>query len=238
VSEALRPVLAGGPATRVDEILARLRAIAATLPPRDGVRAFTVLYIAVTEAVAVEVEHARFEDTAFVRRLDVVFAELYFAALRAAYADAAAVPKAWAPLFEARGRRGVLALQFALAGMNAHINRDLPLALVATCEERGVDLRAGSPRHRDFRRIDPLLARVEERVKTLLLTDDLSDLDLALGDVDDVVAMWKVERARAAAWTQAEALLALRGLPRLRRELLETQDRLVGLAGRGLLRPL
>ena len=116
---------------------------------------------------------------------------------------------------EARGRRDVLALQFALAGMNAHINRDLPLALVATCEEQGVELRDGSPQQRDFRRINPLLAQVEERVKPQLLTDDLSDVDVALGDVDDVLAMWKVERAREAAWVQAETLWALRGLPHL-----------------------
>jgi hypothetical protein len=50
--------------------------------------------------------------------------------------------------------------------------------------------------------------------------------------------MWKVERARDAAWTNAEALWAIRRLPRLRGEFLATLDRLVGFAGRGLLRPL
>ena len=32
---------------------------------------------------------------------------------------------------------GTAPIQFALAGMNAHINRDLPLALVETCDELG-----------------------------------------------------------------------------------------------------
>jgi hypothetical protein len=122
--------------------------------------------------------------------------------------------------------------------MNAHINRDLPLALVATCEARKVELRDNSPQQRDFKRINQLLERVEGRAKQALVTDALRDFDVALGDLDDVIAMWKVERAREAAWTNAEALWALKGLPRLRAEFVATLDRLVGFAGRGLLRPL
>jgi hypothetical protein len=83
-----------------------------------------------------------------------------------------------------------------------------------------------------------LLARTEKRVKAELVTGIEGDVDVALGQVDDVVAMWNVERAREAAWAQAETLWALRDLPRLRSQLLHSQDRLVGFAGRGLLRPL
>jgi hypothetical protein len=43
------------------------------------------------------------------------------------------------------GGEDVAPIQFALAGMNAHINRDLPLALVATCTARKVAPRRGSP---------------------------------------------------------------------------------------------
>jgi Family of unknown function (DUF5995) len=238
LSEALRPILEAKPATRVAEVVERMQAIVAALPPRDGIRAFTGLYLAVTEAVEAEVRPDTFEDAPFIRWLDVVFANLYFRALRATLFGSGAAPKAWAPLVEARGKERVLPLQFALAGMNAHINRDLPLALVATCEARKVDPSDGSPQQRDFRRINPLLALVEGRVKQELVTDALEHLDVALGDLDDVLAMWKVERARDAAWTQAEALWAIRRVPRLRAEFVATLDRLVGFAGRGLLRPL
>ena len=44
-----------------------------------------------------------------------------------------AMPTAWQPLFERRADPGIEPIQFALAGMNAHINHDLPLAVVATC---------------------------------------------------------------------------------------------------------
>jgi Family of unknown function (DUF5995) len=237
LSEALRPIVEAKPATRIAEVVGRMQAIVAALPAGDGIRTFTGLYLAVTEAVD-ETAAQAFEDTQFVRWLDVVFANLYFAALRNALFAAGPVPKAWAPLIEAQDRPGVLPLQFALAGMNAHINRDLPLALVATCEARRVELRRGSPQERDFQRINPLLRLVEGRVKQELVTEALRDFDVALGDVDDVIAMWNVERAREAAWTHAEALWAIRGLSGLRDHFAETLDRLVGFAGRGLMRPL
>jgi hypothetical protein len=238
LSPRLRQILEQSPATDVADVLGRMRAVVDALPQSDGVRAFTALYLAVTEAVEEDLQHAEFEDDAFVRSLDVVFANLYFESLRNAILAAGPVPKAWAPLIGARRKRNVLALQFALAGMNAHINRDLPIAIVATCELRAVALRDGSPQQRDFRRINPLLARVEDRVKADLVTDGIRQFDLALGDLDDLIAMWKVERAREAAWTNAEALWAIRRLPNLRGEFLKTLDGLVALAGRGLLRPL
>jgi hypothetical protein len=234
---ALGQILEARPARRIVEVTTRLRGIVSALPAGDGLRAFSTLYLAVTEAVATAGPGA-YEDVRFVRWLDVVFANLYFDALRTFAGGTSPVPKAWAPLLDARERRGILPIQFALAGMNAHINRDLPLALVATCEQRGIELRRRSPQRRDYRRINALLARTEKRVKAELVTGIVGDVDVALGQVDDVMAMWNVERAREGAWAQAETLWALRDLPRLRSQLLHSQDRLVGFAGRGLLRPL
>lgn len=215
-----------------------MKKIVTALPPDDGVRAFTALYLAVTEAVDEAAKPGTFEDARFVRWLDVVFANMYFEALRNALFAAGPVPKAWAPLLEARGTRGVLPLQFALAGMNAHINRDLPVALVRTCEGRQIELRRRSPQQRDFRKINSLLAVVEGQIKAELVTETLRDVDVALGDLDDVLAMWKVERAREAAWAYAETLWALRASPQLSGQFLRALDRTVGFAGRGLLRPL
>jgi Family of unknown function (DUF5995) len=234
----LRQILESKPATRIAEVIARLKKIMDALPEDDGIRAFTGLYLAVTEAVRDAAKPGAFEDPAFVRWLDVVFANLYFQALRNSLLAVGPVPKAWAPLLDARGSEGVLPLQFALAGMNAHINRDLPLALVATCEARRVEPQEGSAQQRDFRRINGLLALVEDEVKAQLVTDALRDFDVAIGELDDVIAMWKVERAREAAWVQAETLWVIKGLPHLRAQFTSTLDRLVGFAGRGILRPL
>ena len=102
--------------------------------------------------------------------------------------------------------------------MNAHINRDLPVALNTTCRELGLDLRDGSPEHADFERVDRLLAQVETRIKSSYLTGWLAWVDRLvhrLHRIDDVLAMWDVDRARDAAWTNAQALWALGGEPPL-----------------------
>jgi hypothetical protein len=231
----LERALSVAPPSQMTGVVALMRAIVKALPSRDGVAAFTTLYLSVTEAVGGGARDQAFEDERFTRALDVTFANLYFDALRA-FAGGGSVPAAWAPLVEARGRNDVFPLQFALAGMNAHINRDLPVALVSTCEKLGVDLRSSSAQHRDFRRIDAILADTEARVKGRFITGELAELDGALGQLDDCVAMWKVERAREAAWVNAQALWALRGAPRLRSHFVVTLDRMVGFAGRGLLR--
>jgi hypothetical protein len=215
----------------VTDVIARLRTIESSAPRGDGVACFARLYREVTEDVNAQLAAAQFADPQFLERLDVAFARMFFAAH-----DAAEPPPAWAPLFAARRRRGIAPLQFALAGMNAHINRDLPLALVAV----RADLDLDSPQHADFERVNLLLARVEARVKASYLTGWVATLDRLVHRVhrlDDVLAMWDVERARDAAWTNARALWTLREESTLREEFLATLDRMVGFAGRGLLVP-
>jgi hypothetical protein len=232
VTPTLEEVLAGLPPATIPDVVARMRAIDGCLTQEDGVAAFNRLYLAVTEAI--EAEETTFDAPEFLARLDVRFALLFFDTLR----RAATVPHAWRPLHEARGRAGVIPLQFALAGMNAHINRDLPLALVETWREGGREPQRGGAEHRDFLRVNALLAATEVRVKRSFVTGPLRLADDALGRLDDVLAMWNVERARDAAWTNAETLWRLRGAPELAEDYLRALDRMVGFAGRGLLRPV
>lgn len=233
-------------------VIARMEQVVAGCAKGDGVGAFTSLYLAVTRGVQAELGKLTFADPAFLARLDVVFAGLFFDAFEAVSggarvgagagtgAAAARCPRAWAPLFEARGRTGVAPLQFALAGMNAHINRDLPVAVVRTCLELGVSPSDGCPQHADYLRVNGLLASVEARIKGQYLTGALAALDRVLHRVhriDDVVAMWNVARARDAAWVNALALWELRDDPALSAAFVDTLDRTVGFAGRGLLIP-
>ena len=155
-------------------------------------------------------------------------------------AISATTPHAWLPLFQSRSERGIAPLQFALAGMNAHINRDLPVALVATCRELGVALEEDSPQHHDFETVNTLLASTEAQVKQQYVTGWLRRIDRLVHRVDridDIVAMWDVGRARDAAWTNAEALWAIRDDAALAQAYLDSLDRMVGFAGRGLLVP-
>lgn len=221
-------------------MIRRLRTIEASAPPSDGVVCFARLYREVTEGVAAELTQGGSADVRFLEALDVHFASLFFSALDSYGQEPAGTPSAWLPLFAERSRRGIAPLQFALAGMNAHINRDLPVALVTTCHALELDLREGSPEHTAFERVDALLADVERRVKSSYLTGWLAWLDRLvhrLRRIDDVLAMWDVDRARDAAWTNAQALWALGGEPPLASDYLLALDRMVGLASRGLLIP-
>ena len=216
----------------IPEAIERMREIQRTLPRGDGVGYFNRLYLEVTEDVDRAAGGTTFEDPAFVERLDVIFAGRYLDAVASAGA-----PPAWRPLFERRFARRVAPIQFALAGMNAHINFDLPVSVVATCAERGVEPRDGSPQHRDYDRINALLAQAEDRAKRWLLTGILRRIDRVLGHVDDVMANWSIDRARAAAWTQAKALWHLRGDAEVETAYLDVLAHEVGFAGRGLLVP-
>src|SRR4051812_7908976 len=114
-------------AESIDDVLERMAAIETALPHDDGGAYFNRMYAEVTRLVSVAVEGHSFEAGEFLERLDVHFANLFFEAYAADEAGAPISP-AWAPLFEGRERENTLPIQFALAGMNAHICHDLPLA--------------------------------------------------------------------------------------------------------------
>ena len=220
----------------IEAVAARMETIAAPLKPDDGVRRFNELYLAVTRAVATESVTATFEDAAFISRLDVVFADLYFGAVD----DVAAgkpPSRAWAPLFEARGKPGIAPLQFAIAGMNAHINHDLVLALVSTTKEMRLRMDRETPEHRSYTAVDTILERVQDEIKEKFTTGVLKQIDKAGGRVDDMIAAWSVSKARDNAWTQAQILDMLGSNAFLRGQYLTALGRNVGFAGRALLTP-
>jgi hypothetical protein len=220
----------------IQAVAARMEAIAAPLPESDGIARFNELYLAVTRAVAQDTGAATFEAPGFISRLDVLFADLYFAATDDSLAGRP-IPKAWAPLFERRHAKDVAPLQFAIAGMNAHINHDLALALVSTSKELGIELDRDTPQHRDYVVVDAVLQRVQDEIKERFTTGVVKDIDRTFGRVDDMVANWSVGRARDNAWTQAQTLAALEGVPFLRKQFLLALGRNVGFAGRALLVP-
>lgn len=225
------------PASSIEEVLGRMKSVADALPPDDGIALFNALYLRTTQSVLEAIAGQAFEDRPFMERLDVVFANRYFEALDAwARTGESETPESWQALFESRRRTDVAPLQFALAGMNAHINFDLGQSVVATCIERGVALASGSPQHRDFLAINDVLARTEPMVKEWFARGVVAKLDRALGSADDDMALWSIRRAREAAWSTAEATWALRGMPQVASAFLHTLDGTVGMAGRALLR--
>jgi hypothetical protein len=235
---ALLAVVSAGPAESYADVLDRLRAIEVELDPGDGLVWFTRVYAAMTAAVVEYSRKQRFEDPRFVERLDCHFANLYFVALAAHLSDPGTGPACWEPLFVARARSGVLPVQYAIAGVNAHINRDLPVALTTTFLELDGEPSRSSSIYADYQKINAVLESALGDVKLWLLSGALTDVDEALGQLDDLLAMWSLKRAREAAWVGSEVRWALRASPLLSRHHLDALDRMVGLSSRGLLHPL
>ncbi|MFE7172166.1 DUF5995 family protein [Streptomyces sp. NPDC057616] len=218
--------------TSVDTVVSRLRALDASLPARDGVAVFNRVYLAVTEAVDRRIDTGRFADAHAATTLDVRFAERYLAAVEAVE-DGRRPPACWRPLFQLRRHPGVRPLQFALAGINAHIGHDLALAVVDSCRT----LRCEPDDLEDeFDRVGDLLVSLEERVREDLMPGP--DLLQIADPLTHLLGAWSLERARDATWSAARALWALRELPDVAEEFTERLDAAVGFAGRMLLTPL
>ncbi|MEV6172248.1 DUF5995 family protein [Streptomyces sp. NPDC051954] len=218
--------------TPVDAVVSRMRALDATLPERDGVAVFNRVYLAVTEAVDGRIDAGRFADARAAITLDVRFAERYLAAVDAG-AGERRPPACWRPLFQYRRHPGVRPLQFALAGINAHIGHDLALAVVDTC--RTLDC-APAELEDEFDRVGDLLVSLEERIREDLMPGP--DLLQIADPLTHLLGSWSLERARDATWSTARALWALRELPDVAEEFTERLDAVVGFAGRMLLTPL
>jgi hypothetical protein len=228
-----------GDARTIEEVLARMAELDATLDSHDGVRWFNKLYLAVTRAVADNRGRMKEAAPGFLEQLDVAFANQYFAALDAA--GHRAVPEdypfhAWKPLFGRRLRRDIAPIQFALAGANAHINHDLALGVQDVCRARGVRVSRDSGEYKDYKAVNGLIQETEREVKAWLLTGALVEVDRHFGPVDDLVAIWSVTAARDAAWTHAEVLSHLNDTGFVERHYREVLDRTTGGYSRALLR--
>ncbi|MFF8772026.1 DUF5995 family protein [Kitasatospora sp. NPDC015120] len=214
----------------VDAVIRRLRAIAAGLPPADGVAVFNRMYLTVTQTVRARLD--TFADPPAMAVLDTVFARRYLRAVDAVAARRRP-PACWRPLFELRAHPGVHPVQFALAGMAAHIQHDLPLAVVDTCRRLG---REPEQVEADYHRINDLLAGVEEAVREQLMPGP--DLLERFEPLTHRLGAWSVDTARDAAWGSVRVLWELRARPPAAGAFRTALDGAAGLLGRALLLPL
>lgn len=224
------------PLRSINDVITNMQAIDATLPDSDGLKWFNRLYMMVTQAVADAVDAGRFANGAHVAQLDIFFSQRYFNAF-ILNAKGGNCPRAWRPLLQYRQRPGVSRLQYALAGMNAHINHDLSLSVVDTCRFVNIAPQKGQAFANDFLVVNDILAETEKASTPILLTGLLGSLERGMGNTDNIMAMWSVRHARESAWTNAEVLWSLRGNQTLFDKFAETIDGMAGFAGRGLLIP-
>ncbi|MFC9733372.1 DUF5995 family protein [Streptomyces roseolus] len=216
----------------VDPVVDRMRSLRAAWHPGDGVAVFNRVYLTVTEEIGHAIEAGAFGDRRAAATLDVLFAERYLAAVEA-HAAGRPGPACWRPLFHYRRHPGVTPLQFALAGINAHIGHDLALAVVDSCT--ALDC-APADLEDEFDRVGDVLVLLEERIREELMPGP--DLLEITDPLTHLLGCWSLDRARDGAWLAARSLWQLRALPGIAAEFTERLDRSVGLVGRMLLTPL
>ena len=223
-----------GQPTSIAQVIEEMRILGAAMPAQDGVADFHRMYLHVTELVGAAAAARSFQDAAFMERLDCVFAGLYLDACRATDQSRSS---AWQPLFALRAQPGTASLQYALAGMNAHINFDLGLAVVSTCRQLGRTLDSPGV-HADFLAINAILAAAVQEVRESYLAGAALQADRAASPVLDVVGSWSIEAARDAAWLSATVQWALQSRKDAYVAYLASRASIVGLVTRQLLTPV
>src|SRR5260221_2456739 len=169
------------------------------------------MFLDVTSQVNSQLGQGFDADPAFMTKLDVTFATWYFAAADTAV-NRAAVPLAWRPLVERRAVAGIEPVQFALAGMNAHINHDLPVAMVSTCAALATPPDAGE-HLADYQKVDQLLDAAEQSIRQSFETAAELAVDHHLSAVATLTCNWTINSARDLAWNNARLLWAVRDDP-------------------------
>ncbi|HEX2919523.1 MAG TPA: DUF5995 family protein [Edaphobacter sp.] len=231
-NQSLCDLLSTATPTTIAEVIAQMQAIDALLPANDGLKWFNRMYLMVTQQVDENPPAGAWQNPAWLLRLDVDFAALYFIAVRDS-AFGKPVPSAWQALFDARFCTGIDRIQFALAGMNAHINHDLALALNNTAADMNLIPTDDGPEHHDFEAVNTILDNLMPATLQMLATDVLGELAQDTGKIGRLLAFWNICAARDLAWGFAEHLRTLNGIAK--DVALAAQDAMTGALGRAML---
>lgn len=188
----------------IREMTRRLDPLAASC---DHNAIFALTYLRVTQEYRRTIAGPFFDDTQFVNYEDTLFAHYYFSAFDAWTAERIAdVPPAWRIAFDAAATHEVSASGDLLLGINAHVQRDLPLVLYSI----GLVAPDGSSRKPDHDRVDIILNRVMDDVLAEIgrrFDPTINDTNLPTS-LDDAALFQLVAGWRENAWRNAEALAA------------------------------
>jgi Family of unknown function (DUF5995) len=168
---------------------------------------FSLTYLRVTEEYRRTIDEPFFDDTSFVNYEDTLFAHYYFAAYDSwAAGRTEDVPPAWRIAFNTAAQHTDSAVGDLFLGINAHVQRDLPLVLYSI----GLVAPDGTSRKPDHDRVDQILNRVTDDVIAEIArrfdpTIDDTNLPTSL---DDATLFQTIVAWREKAWRNAEALAA------------------------------
>ena len=206
---AAKTVLKGpGQAEDAAGALAHLQTLEAHYRARLDARAvFAGAYLVITSAMHDALRDRRFLDTPWVETYLTTFANLYLQATAQYENDlvhgSGEAPPAWALAFQTCQVKNISPLAHLLLGVNAHVNRDLSLALV----HAGIHTRRNE-RYEDHVRVNEVLnAAVNDlQAKVTEQAPALAHLDALFGNWDERIACRVVSWARDTAWKNAVVL--------------------------------
>ena len=156
-----------------------------------------------------------FEDARWVEAWDVAFAGLYLAALDADLDGTSGVPRPWRHAFDAPA--SLHPLQHVLLGINAHVNHDLPQALLAVISDDDfADPTLLARRRRDHEQIDGVLAaQVAAEDGELARQSSRSLLDRILAPLNRWASRRFLREARKKVWHNTVELQRARAPARM-----------------------
>jgi hypothetical protein len=199
----------------IDLLRTELRGVAEECAAReDRTGYFAALYTLMTERVRNDLAANRFRDGDRLERLACHFASRYLDALERHRAGEPA-PHSWTVAFEAADRWRPLIIQHLMLGMNAHINFDLPLALLEVIPDPDwADHDLLDRRRTDHHRIDDILAsRVtteDRRLAEIEQPGDRTILDRVLTPFNRFGTRRFLAEARRKVWNNAHRLAVAR----------------------------
>ncbi|MGH3586871.1 MAG: DUF5995 family protein, partial [Pseudonocardia sp.] len=216
-TQRLAELAGDGPAGSIDEVARRLAAIrdhaasTSMLGENDGIASFSNLYHTITRRIESLANNGDFQHTEYLVQLDIDFAERYFQALRRYATDIETAPRVWRVLFDNRSDPTVAPVNFAVTGVNAHINVDLAAALVTTWRTFAPDGDGeGSAQFHDYRLINEVfeieMDGLREKLDSMFSAGpDGAPWDVGANWIADLV----IRFTRDLAWNEAKRVWSL-----------------------------
>lgn len=202
-------------AVTIGELIALMEDMQAGLDAGgDRRRHFHGVYRRSTIAVRDEIKRGGFHDPGWLERWDLAFADIYLEAMERW--DRGQAPSGpWQVAFEAARDDAAPPLRHVLLGLNAHVNFDLPQALIAVIsDDEFADRQVVRQRYTDHKHVDDVLvARVGSEDRQIAAAGRPGDRSLAdklLVPVNRAASKKFLKEARAKVYNNARLLSAAR----------------------------
>lgn len=205
------------PMSGFDTLIERMEDIEGHLiAEHDQRRFFHSTYLRTTRAVKDDVAEGGFVDAEWAERWDLAFAQLYLDAFEA-WENGDDTPGPWSVAFEASKDQDIEPLRHVLLGMNAHVNYDLPQALLAVITDDEFDNEViVERRSTDHAHVDSILVqRIPEEDKNLAKVEkpgSRSVIDRLMLPLNRAGTKRLLKEGRAKVWNNARALSSARRL--------------------------